>query len=35
MSPYLAEWDANEEFEKGMDALIHVLSTWVRSPEPA
>ena len=35
MSPYLAEWDAGEEFEKGMDVLIGVLSTWTGSPETA
>lgn len=35
MGPYLAEWDAGEEFERGMDAIIDVLSTWIRSPEPA
>jgi AcrR family transcriptional regulator len=32
MAPYLAEWDAGEEFEKGMDAIISVLSTWAGSP---
>ena len=35
MAPYLAEWDADEEFEKGMDAIIDVLSAWVPSTEPA
>ena len=35
MAPYLAEWKADEEFEKGMDAIIEVLSTWVPSVEPA
>lgn len=35
MAPYLAEWDAGEEFEMGMDALISVLTTWARSPEAA
>lgn len=35
MAPYLAEWDAGDEFEKGMDALISVLTTWTRSPEAA
>jgi len=35
MAPYLAEWDAGEEFEKGMDALISVLATWTTSPEAA
>jgi AcrR family transcriptional regulator len=34
MAPYLAEWDAGEEFEKGMDAIISILTTWV-SPEEA
>jgi TetR/AcrR family transcriptional regulator, tetracycline repressor protein len=35
MAPYLAEWDAGEEFEKGMDAIISVLATWVSSPQEA
>lgn len=35
MAPYLAVWDAGEEFETGMDAVISVLATWVGSPEPA
>ena len=33
VAPYLAEWDSGKEFEKGMDGLISVLATWVRSPE--
>ena len=28
MAPYLAEWDADEEFEAGMDVLIGVLCGW-------
>ena len=32
MAPYLATWDAGEEFEKGMDAVISVLATWTGSP---
>jgi AcrR family transcriptional regulator len=32
MAQYLAEWDADAEFEKGMDAIISVLSTWAGSP---
>ncbi len=32
MAQYLAEWDADEEFEKGMDAIISVLATWAGSP---
>jgi hypothetical protein len=35
MAPYLAVWDAGEEFEKGMDAVISVLTTWTTSPEIA
>lgn len=35
MGPNLADWDADEEFEKGMDALISTLTTWIRSPEAA
>lgn len=35
MAPYLADWDAGEEFERGMDAIICVLTTWVRSPDTA
>jgi TetR/AcrR family transcriptional regulator, tetracycline repressor protein len=34
-APYLAEWEADAEFEKGMDAVIEVLSAWVPSSEPA
>lgn len=34
VGPYLAKWDSDEEFEKGMDAIIEVLKTWVGSPEP-
>ena len=35
MAQYLAEWDADEEFEKGQDALITVLMTWIGSPGTA
>jgi TetR/AcrR family transcriptional regulator, tetracycline repressor protein len=35
MAPYLAAWDPGEEFEKGMDAVISVLMTWVGSSETA
>ena len=35
MAPYLAEWDAAEEFEKGMEAVIEVLAMWIPSPQPA
>ena len=35
MARYLAEWDAGEEFEKGMDAIIGVLTTWTGSGETA
>lgn len=31
MGPYLAEWDADAEFERGMDAVISVLAGWVGS----
>jgi AcrR family transcriptional regulator len=30
-APYLASWDADAEFEAGMDALIGVLTTWAGS----
>jgi hypothetical protein len=32
MAQYLADWDADEEFERGMDAIISVLTTWIESP---
>jgi AcrR family transcriptional regulator len=32
---YLAEWNADDEFEKGMDAIISVLTTWAGSPDTA
>jgi len=32
--PYLAEWDADAEFEKGMDAIIGVLASWAVSARP-
>ena len=35
MAPFLAEWDADQEFEDGMDAIIEVLTSWIASPEPA
>lgn len=28
VGPYLANWDADEEFERGMDVLIGVVSGW-------
>ncbi|MGH9264897.1 MAG: TetR/AcrR family transcriptional regulator [Acidimicrobiales bacterium] len=28
MAPYLADWDADEEFEAGMDVLVGVLCGW-------
>ena len=28
VGPYLADWDADEEFERGMDVLIGVVSGW-------
>ncbi|MGI8809416.1 MAG: TetR/AcrR family transcriptional regulator [Acidimicrobiales bacterium] len=31
VGPYLADWDADREFEGGMDALIGVLSGWAGS----
>jgi TetR/AcrR family tetracycline transcriptional repressor len=34
MAPYLAEWDADAEFENGMDLLIDVLSSWADSSPP-
>lgn len=34
VAPYLSEWDADAEFENGMDAVIGVLSTWATSPGP-
>ena len=34
VGPYLASWDADEEFERGMDALIGVFSAWAGSPGP-
>ena len=33
MAPYLAAWDADAEFERGMDSVISVLSRWVGSPQ--
>lgn len=35
MAPYLADLDAGEEFERGMDAVISVLTTWIGSAEAA
>ena len=32
VGPYLASWDADEEFERGMDVLIGVVSSWAGSP---
>jgi hypothetical protein len=34
VGPYLAAWDADREFERGMDVLIGVIAGWVGSPEP-
>lgn len=31
MAPYLAQWDAAEEFERGMDVIIGVLAGWAGS----
>ena len=33
MGPYLATWDADAEFERGMDAVIGVLAGWAGSGE--
>ena len=33
MAPYLADWDADAEFERGMDAIVGVLAGWVGSGE--
>ena len=35
MAQYLADWNADEEFEKGMDGIISVLTTWIGSPDTA
>ena len=35
VGPYLADWDADEEFERGMDALIGVVSGWAASSGPS
>ncbi len=32
VGPYLATWDADEEFEKGMDAIVAVIAAWAGSP---
>jgi AcrR family transcriptional regulator len=32
IAPYLADWDADTEFENGMDVLIDVIAGWVDSP---
>jgi AcrR family transcriptional regulator len=34
MAPHLTEWDADAEFERGMDMLIGVVAGWVESPPP-
>lgn len=34
-APYLADWDADAEFEAGMDMLIGVLAGWARSAPAA
>lgn len=31
LAPYLASWDADEEFERGMDAVMGVLAGWAKS----
>ncbi len=31
LAPYLAKWDADEEFERGMDAVMGVLAGWATS----
>lgn len=33
MAPHLMKWDAEEEFEAGMDALIGVLRRWSDQPD--
>ena len=33
MAPYLADWDADAEFERGMDAIVGALAGWVGSGE--
>lgn len=35
IAQYLAEWNADAEFETGMDSIISVLQTWIGSPETA
>jgi len=35
ISPHLAHWDADAEFEQGMDALISVLVGWATSAGPS
>lgn len=35
VAPYLTQWDADAEFENGMDVLIGVVATWAESPSPA
>jgi AcrR family transcriptional regulator len=32
LAPYLASWDADEEFERGMDAVMGVMAGWAESP---
>ena len=34
-TPYLASWDADAEFENGMDVLIGVISGWAGSARPS
>lgn len=34
VAPYLADWDADAEFETGMDLLISVLAGWAASAGP-
>jgi AcrR family transcriptional regulator len=35
MAQYLAEWNADAEFDEGMDAIITILTTWTSSSEAA
>jgi AcrR family transcriptional regulator len=34
VAPYLTDWDADAEFENGMNVLIDVIAGWVDSPGP-
>ncbi len=35
VGPYLANWDADEEFERGMDVLIGIVAGWAASSGPS